>query len=255
MSLRINLGWLLTTLLVSIRIASATMLAPVFGPTNVPAPARVMLILGLSAFVVAGTPVQALPTFDLVTLAIAAAAEVATGLSFAFGFLAAYAATQFAGRALDIQVGFGAAGVLNPATQTYSPLFGSVFGMLAIAVFLAMDGHHVLLRALVASISAAPPGAVASFVDPAQLLQQSALMFTFGLALAGPVMFTLLLSDVAMAVFARSMPQLNVFVLGFAIKIVLGLLGIAITVKFASVLFGDLFAATFRYWEAVASPR
>lgn len=231
------------------------MLAPVFGPTRVPTPARVALVLALSAFVVASTAVPALTSLDLISLVTAAAAEVVIGLSFAFGFLAAYAATQFAGRALDIQVGFGAAGVLNPATQVFSPLFGSVFGMLAIAVFLAMDGHQVLIRALVASIAASPPGTASFLPDPQMLLKQSGTMFTLGLALIGPVMFMLLLADLALAVFARSMPQLNVFVLGFAVKIVLGMIGVAIAVKFSATLLMEFFTTTFGYWEALAAPR
>ena len=56
-------------------------------------------------------------------------------------------------------------------------------------------------------------------------------MFTFGLALAAPVMFSLLLADIALAVMARSMPQLNVFVLSFSVKIVLGLMGLALSVQ------------------------
>lgn len=191
----------------------------------------------------------------LASLVVAACNEVALGLAFAFGFVVAYAATQLAGRALDVQVGFGAAGILNPATQVFSPLLGSVFGMLTIAAFLAMDGHLVLIKALAASLTMLPPGAALAELDPRLLLQHSAVTFTFGLALAGPVMFTLLLADLAMAVFARSMPQLNVFVLGFAVKIVLGLTGLAMSIRFADAVLSDLFSVTFSYWDQLATGR
>lgn len=252
MSLHIDIAWLLATILVSVRIAGATMLIPVFGPTRVPATARVVLAVSLSAFLVASLPQSFTAITNAVEFASAAAMELLIGMAFAFGFLAPYAATQVAGRALDIQIGFGAAGVLNPATQTYSPLLGSVFGMLAICTFLAMDGHLLLIRALAASMSSMPPGSHLGEIAPQLILKHSATIFTFGLSLAGPVMFLLLLSDIAMAVFARSMPQLNVFVLGFAIKIVLGLTGIAIGVKFAGALFESLFATSFNYWDQLA---
>jgi flagellar biosynthetic protein FliR len=76
-------------------------------------------------------------------------------------------------------------------------------------------------------------------------------MFTFGLALAAPVMLLLLLSDITLAVLARSMPQLNVFVLSFSVKIVLGLMGLAVAIKFAGTVLAALFESTWRFWEAV----
>lgn len=247
------MGWLLATLLVSVRVAGATALVPVFGPTQIPAVARIAITLALSALMVSAVAVPVVVAATSIgPLLAAAVGEAVLGLSFAFGFVAAYGATQVAGRALDIQIGFGAASVLNPATQNVSPLLGSLFGMVAIAAFLALDGHLVLIKALAMSLDATPPGTVFNGVEFAVLLRQSAVTFTFALALAGPVMFTFLLSDLAMAVFARSMPQLNVFVLGFAIKIVLGLMGLALSLRFADRVLNSLFQTTFGYWEHVA---
>jgi flagellar biosynthetic protein FliR len=85
------------------------------------------------------------------------------------------------------------------------------------------------------------------------VVPQAAIMFSYGLALAAPVMLALLLTDIALSVFARSMPQLNVFVLGFALKIMLGLVGLAASIRLAETVFSGLFAATFRYWERMAA--
>jgi flagellar biosynthesis protein FliR len=256
MSLKIDMAWLIATLLLSVRIACATVFAPVFGPSQIPASARVLFTMALSAFVVSSSVALAPAELSLPALLIAMLAEATLGLAFAFGFIAAYSATQLAGRVLDVQIGFGAASVLNPATQIASPLLGSVFGMAAIAVFLAMDGHLVLVRALAESARTFPPGAAWNPLrNPAALLEHSAVVFGFALAICGPIMFMFLLSDLAMGVFARSMPQLNVFVLGFAIKIVLGLIGLAMSIRFADGILGDLFGRTFGFWEAVATDR
>jgi len=249
------MGWLIATLLVSVRIAAATAFAPVLGPTQIPAPARVLFTLALSAFMVSALPVPPLAAASLSFLVVAMFGEAFLGLAFAFGFIAAYGATQVAGRALDVQIGFGAAGVLNPATQIMSPLLGTVIGMLAIAVFLSMDGHLILVKALALSLQSAPPGAALAQFDWGAFLRQSAVTFTFALAIAGPVMFMFLLSDLAMAVFARSMPQLNVFVLGFAIKIFLGLIGLAMSIRFAGGLLAELFGTSFDYWHGLAVGR
>ncbi len=252
MTLRIDMAWLIATLLLSARIAAATMLTPIFGPTQIPGPVRVVIALGLSAFLVLAVPVTVPPIDSALGLSIATLGELMLGASLAFGFLVAYAATQIAGRVLDIQLGYSASAVLNPTTQTPAPLIGSVLGMAAVAVFLAMDGHHVLLRALALSVEHYPPGALAFDIDFGEHLRFSGAMFTFGLALAAPVMLTLLLADLALAVMSRSMPQLNVFVLSFSIKIVLGLLGLAVSVKFAGAVLTSLFESTYRFWDGVA---
>lgn len=252
MSIHIDVGWLLATLLVSVRVTSAVMLTPVLGPSQVPASAKVVFVLALSAMLVSYLPATASAAWGTFDLALAAAGEALLGAAFAFGFIAAHGATHFAGRALDIQMGFGAANVLNPTTQTASPLIGSILGMAGVAVFLSLDGHHVLVRALALSAQEAPLGDALRHLDLTGLLRHSTLLFSFGLALSAPVMFALLLADVAMAVFARSMPQLNVFVLSFAVKIVLGLSGLALSIRFASSLLIPLFERVFRFWAATA---
>jgi flagellar biosynthetic protein FliR len=183
---------------------------------------------------------------------VAALGELVIGASLSFGFLAAYAATQVAGRVLDIQIGFGVAAVLNPAVQGFGSLLGSAFGMIAVAAFLGMNGHHVLIQALALSAQNVPPGAVSYTLDWAAVFKQSGVMFTFGAALAAPVMLALLLTDIAMAVLARSMPLLNVFVLSFSVKIVLGLTGLAASIKLAEPLLRALYGTTFEYWERAA---
>jgi flagellar biosynthetic protein FliR len=253
MTLRIDMAWLMATLLLSARVAAATMLTPMFGPSQLPGPIRVLLALGLAAFLVMVLPVAPAGILTLSDLAVATIGELILGASLAFGFLVAYAATQLAGRVLDIQLGYGAASVLNPSTQVPAPLLGTVFGMAGVAVFLALDGHHVLIRALALSVEHYPPGTLALDLDFAEHLKFSGAMFTFGLALAAPVMLTLLLADIALAVMARSMPQLNVFILSFSVKIVLGLIGLAVSVKFAGAVLTTLFESTWRFWERVAA--
>jgi flagellar biosynthetic protein FliR len=176
-------------------------------------------------------------------------------MAFAFGFIAAYGATQIAGRILDTQIGFGAAGILNPATQTVSPLLANLFGMLAIAIFLSLDGHLLLIKALSLSLQTLPPGSMLTAEKWPSILAHSGVTFVFALSLAGPIMGLLLLSDIALAAIARSMPQLNVLVLGFAVKIVLGLIGMTLAIRLAHTVLNQLFATTFLYWDGLATDR
>jgi flagellar biosynthetic protein FliR len=258
-ALHIDLAWLASVLLLATRVAGATVLIPIFGPTEIPGSVRVILAVAIAAALVsgiAGLPMNAAAA-SLVSsgaLALAMLSELLIGAAFGFGFLAAYAATQIAGRVLDIQMGFSAASVFNPSLRTVSPLVGSILGMLAVYLFLAMDGHHLLLRALAESARSTPPGSLfaAGRFAWAAVLGQSTVMFAFGLTLAAPVMFSLLLADVAIAFFSRSVPQLNPFMLSFAIKILLGFVGLAAAVRLGGAMFERLFATTFRYWDQLA---
>jgi flagellar biosynthetic protein FliR len=252
MTVRFDVGWLLAVLLVSVRVTGGLALTPVLGPASIPAPVRVALVMALSAALVAVLPIAPV-LLDVSQLLVAVGVEALIGASLAFGFLAAHAATHIAGRILDVQMGYGAAAVLNPATQTPSPLLSSLLGMFGVAVFLGMDGHHVLVRALSASVQAFPPGTAGFAVDWGALLTQSRAMFTFGLALAGPVMIALLLADIGMAVVARSVPQLNVFILSFSVKALLGLVGLVAAIPIARSVVTALFESTFRYWDGVVS--
>jgi flagellar biosynthetic protein FliR len=253
MTLRADIGWLFASLLLSVRVAAATILAPVLGPTQVPPSARVIIAVSLAAFIASALPpATAVAVPNVASLGAAAVVELIIGASLSLGFLVAYAATQFAGRALDIQMGFSIASVFDPQTNSFGPLLGALFGMAAVAVFLALDGHHVLIQALALSARTVPPGSVHYAPDWAALMEHSGAMFLFGAALAAPVMFALLLADISMAVMARSMPLLNVFVLSFAVKIVLGLIGLAASIRFAQPLLEALFSSTYQYWERAA---
>jgi flagellar biosynthetic protein FliR len=151
-------------------------------------------------------------------------------------------------------MGFSAASVFNPTLRSVAPITGTIFGMIGVAMFLTLDGHHLLIRALAASARSMPPGSAFALDQFAweALIAQSAVMFTFGLTLAAPVMFSLLLADVAIALIARSVPQLNAFVLGFAVKILLGIVGFAAAIRLAGAVFEQLFSTTFRFWERLA---
>jgi flagellar biosynthetic protein FliR len=247
--LRVEVAWLVGVLLVTIRVAAAMYFLPIFGATHVPSLVRIVWVIALAIVLHASVGVSVGFPEDGLALALAAGSEVVIGGCLAFGLLTAYAATQFAGRGLDIQMGFGVASVLNPGTRSRGSLLGSLLGMVFLAVFLALDGHQVLVRGLAMSLQVAPPGRYGFVPDMAGVLQQCSVMFAFGLALAGPVMLALFLADLALAFMARSMPQFNVFVLSFAIKVVLGLAGLAIAIPLSAHVLDTLFQTTYGFWD------
>ena len=246
-----DLGWIYKAMLLSVRVTTAMLIVPVFGPIRIPAPVKIWFALGLGVVLVpAISPASA--SLEMVGLFESALTEILVGACFGFGFLAAFAATQIAGRALDLQIGFGAASILNPATMAPAPLLGTMFGLLLTAVFLAMDGHHVLVHALALSVMLVPPGSPVPGADWGALLAHSSIMFAYAVALAAPVMLMLSLIDLAMAVISRSMPQLNVFILSFTVKILVGLFVMAGSIRFAEGVYRTLVERAFQFWDAGA---
>lgn len=252
MSLRIDAAWLALVLLVGLRVAPLFFMAPVFGSAPAPNLFRAALTLALSAAIVAatGTTLPEAPA-TLAELAAYGATELVVGAAFAFGLAAAFAAFLFAGRLLDFQLGFGIANLIDPVTRTQAPLIGTGLNLLAVTVFFAMDGHHLLVRALAFSLEQFPPGRFIGSLNFAAVVAQFGAMFTLGLVLAAPVLFALLLLDLAFALASRTMPQMNVFIIAIPFKIVLGLVVLAASLRYAGAVMMRTYESVFRYWTAL----
>lgn len=242
-------------LLVAVRVGALLVLTPLLAMGGIPASVRVLLTLGLSLVLVLslGVVPQSTPT-SLGALAEAVVREALIGAMLAFGVFAAFGAFLFGGRILDLQIGFGVANLIDPATNVQGPLIGTVLGMMAVMTFFLLDGHHLLIRGLAFSLRQVPPGAALPVLSPAPLLAQFGLMFSLGFALVAPAVLTLLLVDVGMSVAARTMPQMNMFIVGLPLKIFVGLAVLALSLGYMSPLLARVFASIFRFWSDVLSP-
>jgi flagellar biosynthesis protein FliR len=252
MRLAFDSAWIAAVLLVSIRLGPMLILAPVLGSTAIPVRARVLFALALSAMVVASTrTVWQLDLTSCAALVSAALAELVIGAALAFGLLAAFAAFLFGGRLLDLQIGFGVASLIDPSTRGQAPLVGTLLNLVATAVFFAADGHHVLIRGVARSLDRFPPGTSLSSLQVDALVAQFGVVFAYGLAIVAPAVFALLLLDVAMAVATRTMPQMNVFVVSMPLKIVVGLLVLALSTRYLLPGMQRIFETIPRYWDAL----
>jgi flagellar biosynthetic protein FliR len=118
-------------------------------------------------------------------------------------------------------------------------------------VFLLADGHLQLARALVLSLQQVPPGHFAGQIDVGLVAAQFGLLFSLGLAIAAPALFAVLLLDLGFAAMARSMPQMNVFIVSIPFKIALGLLVLALSMRYLGAAIEKTFDAVFHYWSGV----
>jgi len=225
------------SLLVSLRIAPAFAFAPPFTLLRVPAMIRVMLAITLAAWLVAGHPQQTWQSdFWSRGLFLTATAELLMGIALALTLQLAFAALLTAGRAIDIQAGFGLAMLIDPTTRAQMPLVGTLFAYAAAAIFFATEGPADLLAIWAASVAQVPLGAaVASGDAVAALIAYTSGIFVMAFGAAGLVMLVLFVIDLAIAFMSRTLPQMNVLLLGFQVKTlaVLALLPIGIALSAA----------------------
>lgn len=238
-------------LLVSMRMAGLLLLAPPFSSLTVPVMVRGAFVLGLSAALWpahASAVTSELPWSTLFTWAVL---EFATGALMALGVNIGFAAFAVGARILDVQIGFGIGQVLDPSTKQRMPVLTAAFVLLAPVLFVLTDCHHVMLRAMSRGLERFPPGVTWSAESAAQAVWPLAQgMFTLGLAMVAPIVFCLVLVELALGVVSRNLPQMNVFILGIPIKVLSGLAALGAWMAAATSPMTRVFDAIFRGWEA-----
>ena len=244
--------WLTGVLLCTLRLSTLLLLAPFWQPLGLPARVRVLIILAFAVTLVSATYAapSAAPA-SVPALLGAALNELLVGALMAFGVFTAFGAFSFAGNALDLQIGFNIANVFDPVTRSQSPLLASLFTLTAVVLFFSFDAHHAVMRGIAYSLERIPLGGPAPRPDVRALARQFGFVFTLGLVLAAPVLFCLFFVELAMAVLSRNLQQLNVFVLGTPIKIVIGLVLLATLAPQFGQTARRVFDAIFDFWEAV----
>lgn len=218
-------------MLAMIRPGAAFVAAPVFGAANVPVQLRLIIALAIGVPAVASSG-MALPAEGLVSVPgfVLIVGEVVIGLAIGFVLQMGLAAALLAGEVISNAMGLGFAAMADPMSGRMSSAVGQFLSMLATAIFLAADGHLLLIGIIVDSYAALPPGgAYPSWNAIEGILRFGSLMFVAGLSIALPVGFVLILVQIIMGVIGRSAPALNLFAVGIPATLLAGviLLGVA----------------------------
>lgn len=236
--------------LISIRLAILFMMTPLFSGISMPPTAKISLILGLSASLAFGlNNSHSSDQLSLKNLFPGVFYEFAIGIVLALTVQVAFAAFSMAAALLDVQIGFGIAQVLDPITHQQTPILTSMFNQIAVLMFLLADGHHALLRGVAYSLERFPPGRMMdlSTMLP-EVIRQMGDVFGLGLALAAPVMFCILLVEISLSVISRSLPQINVFVVSIPLKVVIGLVALALWQAASGSVMNRIYASIYTGW-------
>ena len=216
--------YILRVLLVFVRIGGLLVAAPFFSQKLIPVQVKVMLAAFL-AFSLAGLAGGALPpaVTHPVGFVVAVVVEALTGVMLGFAAQFVFYAVQFAGDVIGFQMSLSLAQIYNPISGEPSNPIGRMLTLLFMLLFVLLDGPQQIVIALVTSFKIVPLAGANLAAGGPLLLQWTGAFFTTALRLAAPFMVTLFLVDVALGVFARMVPQADLFSLSLPLKLLVGL--------------------------------
>ena len=212
-------------LLLFVRITSLVVTAPVLGYEAVPVQVKVSLGLFLALVFYPLVSIHS-PQIDtrLLPLVIVALKEVSVGLLLGFALSLIFAGARFAGDIIGLGMGFSLASVLDPESGQSTPLIGEFLYIVSMLLFLLLNGHHFVIEALQLSYAVVPIGGLSLNMLLAEgVIKLTGFVFIIAVKLAAPIVVALFLVDVGLGVLARVVPQMNVFIVSFPLKIAVGL--------------------------------
>lgn len=200
--------------------------APVFSSSDIPMRVRIGLSLFLALAVQATVPnlpvlsLSSWPIFFVISVQ-----QLIVGIIIGFAARIAFAAVNFAGAVIGLEMGLGFATLFDPQHGVQVPTLSSFLGIFATLIFLSMNGQLILIDAFSRSFLIAPPGLALHYnaVTWLGLARLGGELFLVGLSMALPVLTVLVAANLALGVLARVAPQLNIFVVGFPVLLLLGM--------------------------------
>lgn len=245
-------AWLALFIFPLSRIFGLMVTAPIFN--NIGTPVRVRLMIGLAiglALTPVLPPMPAIPAGSWIGFAMIAE-QILIGLLMGFTLRLAFVTVDVAGELIGLQMGLSFAVSYDPLNAGQTPVLTEFLGLITSLIFLAMNGHLMILSVLAESftllpISATPPHAAGL----ATLLRWSSVIFASGLMLALPLITALLITNIALGVLSRIAPQLNLFAVGFPVTMAVGFLVLMFLMPYFGTAMEHLFHQGFRAMEQV----
>lgn len=236
----VSVDQILCFLMAFTRIATMMAVFPVLGSRNTPGMAKAgfALILAIILFPLIPPKAVALPT-GLFSFTVIVAKEVLVGLVLGFAGSLIFAIVQFGGKILDQEMAFAITDTFDPVMETESTAMASFFIVIFTIVLLFIGGHRMFIEALAKSFEVINVGEVHFASGPVSrhLITMTADIFVLGLKFAAPVITSLILTTVVLGIIARTMPQINIFIVGLPLKIGMGFIILIICLPSLNVMF------------------
>jgi len=232
--LQFDPGHVLGFFIIFVRILGLMMIAPVLGDGNIPTQVKVGFAFVMSLIFY---PVLASPTLGVnpepMQVVLLVIREMAVGLVMGFTARLLFTALALAGEVIGFQMGVGIANIFDPSSETQVALIGQLHVIFAMLLFVVMDGHHLLVSALVESYQLIPIGQANTSPESVKFITAAiGGVFVIGLKIGAPLITALMAANMSMGLITRAVPQLNVIIVGIPFTIIMGILFLALVFPF-----------------------
>ena len=217
-------------LLIMVRMLGFFVIMPIFSGSSIPSVARIGVAGAFSIVIYTTGAYTGYTVFfheSVVEFALMAISEFLIGFTQAYIVYIMFSMLYFVGQMLDQDIGFSMVSILDPVSQIQVPIIGNLLFMLAMVMMIMSGGLNLLMGAFFQSFHLAPVGSV-WFFEPYQAVSQYVVQaiiasFHMGLQIAMPVVGAIMVINLALGMLLKSMPQMNMFVVGMPLKLILGL--------------------------------
>ena len=224
------MAWLTPVLWPFIRVLALFSSMPVLGQRNVPIRVRIALSFFIAIGAVGTAPAGPSVPLDSPAAILLVVQQVLIGLSLGFAVRIIFTAIEFAGEVIGLQMGLNFAGFFDPATAQQATATSSFFSTMVAFLFIAMNGHLLVIEAVVQSLVAFPVSPEPfAFLHAVRPETWGAEIFRLGLWIALPLIAMLLFINMMLGIIARVAPQISIFSVGFPITLGVGLVGVMFT--------------------------
>lgn len=242
-------------ILILVRVSGLFIISPIFSRVNLPEPYKVAFSLLISLVLMNVVTGPSEPMSDLL-LMIECIKELLIGFMIGFISYLFFSVFFIVGQIIDVQIGFGIVSVLDPQSNIQIPITGNFYQIIATLAFLVINGHHVLIEALVKSYDYVPIGyATLSVGMLNQFISIIGKLFILGFKIGSPILVTIIFVDVLLGILAKTMPQMNVFIVGMPLKITIGLALIIVTLPIFFItlhhIFNNMYVEIFNFLKVI----
>lgn len=239
-------AWVSSFIWPFVRISAMLLVAPVFGARNVNVRAR--LALGFLLALVVAPQLTETASIDPLSLGglVVAIHQVVIGIAMGFVMQMVFSALTQAGESIALSMGLGFASAMDPVGGVQVPMVSQYYMILATLIFLALDGHLILIELLLRSFETLPIAAEGLTTDLLwAIVGFGSTMFAAAVLIALPAVASLLLVNLSMGVITRAAPQLNIFAVGFPLTLLAGFIIILLTMPSLPARIGELLMSAF----------
>lgn len=248
----LSIEFILGAFLVFVRVSALVGSAPFFSNGSIPMRVQLFFAVSLTVMLYPIVPVQGggIPldatTLEVVILVLQ---EVLVGVAMGLTGQLIFAGLQMGGELMSVNIGLSFASVVDPVNQSQGSIVSQLFGLLGVLVFIGVGGDGYYIRALAHSFDVVPLGeGMVTRAAPA-FIEIATYLFVVGVQMAAPFIIVLFLLDLSLAIFARIMPQANIFFIALPLKLGIGMLLLILILPYAPAAFDRFFT---RLWEFLA---